>query len=36
MYEASIGGQHFDFKRKGEVVSQHRSSTAAPIETGFE
>ena len=27
MYEASIGGQHFDFTRAGERISQRRSST---------
>lgn len=31
MYEASIGGQHFDFKRAGERVSQ-RGSPTEPIE----
>jgi len=36
MYEASVGGQHFDFTRKGEVVSQRRSPTAAPMESSFE
>jgi lipid-binding SYLF domain-containing protein len=35
MYEASIGGQHFDFRPKGEVVSQRRTP-AAPTESGFE
>jgi len=35
MYEASIGGQHFDYTRKGEVVSQ-RKPTVAPTESGFE
>ena len=35
MYEASIGGQHFDYARKGEVVSQ-RKPTVAPTESGFE
>lgn len=36
MYEASIGGQKFTYGRKGELVSQRRSSTVTPPETQFE
>jgi lipid-binding SYLF domain-containing protein len=32
MYEASIGGQHFDFVRQGERVSQRASSKESPVE----
>jgi lipid-binding SYLF domain-containing protein len=32
MYEASIGGQHFDFTRKGEQVSRRASSTESRVE----
>jgi lipid-binding SYLF domain-containing protein len=32
MYEASIGGQKFDYARKGEVVSQRTGSKATPVE----
>jgi lipid-binding SYLF domain-containing protein len=32
MYEATIGGQHFDYVRKGEVVSQRPRSTEPPVE----
>jgi lipid-binding SYLF domain-containing protein len=32
MYEASIGGQHFDYKPKGERVTRRASSTEWPVE----